>query len=94
MLWLEHLAQDLRYGGRMLRRSPGYGIVLGGIVIGLAVSLALTRAMHSLLFEAPSSDPLTYCGVALLLAAVALAAGCLPASRAARVHPMLALRND
>jgi len=65
-----------------------------GVGIGLGASLALTRLMQSMLFEVDSSDPLTFAGVAALLAGVALAACYLPARRAASVDPLMALRHD
>ena len=63
-----------------------------GIVIGIPAALALTRVMVSLIFGIPTWDPLVLAGVALLLAAVALFATCLPAIRATRIDPMDALR--
>ena len=65
-----------------------------GIAIGLATALALTRLMNTLLYGVGASDPLTYLGIAALLAAVAALACWMPAQRAARVDPMVALRGD
>ena len=65
-----------------------------GIAIGLAGSLGLTRLMSSLLFGINATDPLTFVGVALLLSAVALAATYLPARRATKVDPVVALRME
>jgi predicted permease len=65
-----------------------------GVGVGLGASLVLTRLMQSMLFEVDSSDPLTFAGVAALLAGVALAACYLPARRAAGVDPLMALRHD
>lgn len=65
-----------------------------GVGVGLGASLVLTRLMQSMLFEVDSSDPLTFAGVAALLAGVALAACYVPARRAARVDPLTALRHD
>lgn len=65
-----------------------------GIGLGIAVALALTRLMVSLLFGVSASDPLTFMAVALLLTLVALAASYIPARRAMRVDPMVALRHE
>jgi putative ABC transport system permease protein len=72
----------------------GMGLTLVGIIAGLAASFALTRALASLLYEVSASDPLIYFVVALLLSAVALAACLIPARRAMRVDPMVALRYE
>ena len=73
-----------------------HGLLLTGtgIAIGLAVSLALTRVMAALLFGVGPMDPVTYAAVSAGLAAVALLAAWLPARRAARVPPMVALRAE
>ena len=65
-----------------------------GVFAGSAVALMTTRAMRSLLFGVGVSDPLTFCGVAALLVGVALAACYIPARRAAKVDPMVALRYE
>jgi putative ABC transport system permease protein len=69
-------------------------LVLVAIAIGLAGSLALTRLIAGLLYEVRPADPLTFLAIALLLAAVALFACYLPARRATRVDPALALRSE
>jgi len=61
---------------------------------GMPGGLALTRTMRSLLFGVSATDPLTFAGVALLLAAAAVAASYLPARRATRVDPLVALRSE
>ncbi len=72
----------------------GLRVTLAGVGVGLAVSLALTRLMQSLLFGVSPTDPATFAAVAALLLAVALAACWIPARRAARVDPMVALRYE
>ena len=72
----------------------GAKIALFGIASGIAGALALTRLMASLLFEVKPTDPATFAGVAILLALVALAACYIPARRAMRVDPMVALRYE
>jgi len=65
-----------------------------GLFVGVLASLAVTRTASSLLYELKPNDPLTIIGATLLLAAVAIVAGYLPARRAARVDPLVALRYE
>jgi predicted permease len=74
--------------------GEGMLVILIGLAIGLAGSLALTRFISSLLFGVTATDPLTFVGVAVLLAVVALAACYIPARRATRVDPIVALRYE
>jgi putative ABC transport system permease protein len=79
-----------------LRLVIGQGMKLAGLGIGLGVlgAFGLTRWMSSLLFGVKPSDPLTYGVIALLLAGVALLASYLPARRATKVDPLIALRYE
>ena len=65
-----------------------------GILIGLALALAVTRLLSNLLFGISATDPFTLAAVAALLSAVSLAAACIPARRAARLDPTIALRDE
>jgi predicted permease len=78
---------------RLVMRD-GAKIALFGIASGIAGALALTHLMASLLFEVKPTDPATFAGVAILLAFVVLAACYIPARRAMRVDPMVALRYE
>jgi putative ABC transport system permease protein len=82
--------------GDVLRLVLGQGAraALLGIAAGIAAALALTRLMASLLFGVSASDPLTFLAVATLLTLVALSASYIPARRAMRVDPMVALRHE
>ena len=74
--------------------GQGLRTILIGLAIGFAGSLALTRTVESLLFGVTSTDPLTFLSVSLLLTVVALTASYIPARRAMRVDPVVALRDE
>jgi putative ABC transport system permease protein len=81
--------------GALLRLVLAHGarLTLIGLAIGTAAALALTQVMSTLLFGVGARDPLTFVGVALLLLAVSLVASFVPAHRATRVDPVVALRT-
>jgi putative ABC transport system permease protein len=74
--------------------KQGFGMLVIGTLIGLAGAFALTRLMRTLLFEVTATDPLTYVSVIGLLILVALLACYIPARRAAKVDPLVALRYE
>jgi predicted permease len=74
--------------------GQGMKLVVIGVAIGLAAAIAMTRLISSLLFDVRATDPVTYVAIALLLAAVSLLACYIPARRAAKVDPVVALRFE
>jgi putative ABC transport system permease protein len=82
--------------GGILRMILGQGLrtIFIGVAIGITASLALTRTVQSLLFGVTATDPVTFGGVTLLLVGAALLACYIPARRATKVDPMVALRHE
>ena len=78
----------------MMVVRQGLKVVLVGVAVGIAGALALTRFLASLLFGVKPTDPLTFTAVSLLLIVVALLACYIPARRASKIDPMVALRYE
>jgi ABC-type antimicrobial peptide transport system permease subunit len=85
-------ATETRVQLDVIWRTMRFALV--GISIGVVVSLAVSRLIASLLFRTAPSDPFTFVGMVVLLGAVALLAGYLPARRASKINLMIALRSN
>ena len=82
--------------GEVLRSTLGQGcrLVLAGVALGVVCALLLSRLVANLLYGVPSNDPTTFAGVSALLGVVAMVAAYIPARRASRVDPLVALRYE
>jgi putative ABC transport system permease protein len=82
--------------GRVLRLVIGQGMLLTivGLVLGLAGSVSLTRLLHAFLYETSPTDPVIFAGISLTLAGISLLACYIPAWRASKVAPIIALRHQ
>jgi ABC-type antimicrobial peptide transport system permease subunit len=82
--------------GEVLRMVVGTGMALVafGVLVGTAAALALTRLMATLVYDVSATDPVTFVGAAGTLGTVAMIACLLPASRASRIDPAVALRDE
>jgi ABC-type antimicrobial peptide transport system permease subunit len=82
--------------GRVKRSvvGEGLGLVAMGAAIGLGGALVCTRVLQTMLFDMAPSDPVTYVGIVAILGGAATVASWIPARRAARVDPVIALRAD
>jgi putative ABC transport system permease protein len=73
--------------------GQGFRLVSVGVAIGMATALILTRLMQSLLFGVSATDPATFAAISAALVAVALLASYIPARKATKLDPMVALRH-
>ena len=78
---------------RALFLRHGFALTLAGLALGIGAAMLLTPIMSALLYGVAPTDPVTYTGVAIVLGAVTLLATYLPARRASRVQPIIALRS-
>jgi ABC-type antimicrobial peptide transport system permease subunit len=74
--------------------AQGARLTAIGIAVGAAGAFVVTRAVQTLLYNITPSDPISFVGPTLVLAAVTVLAGCVPAGRATTVDPAMALRSD
>jgi len=74
--------------------GQGLALTLGGVVVGIVAAVLMTRVLATLLFGVGALDPLTFGAVLALLVTVSAVASYVPARRATRVDPLVALRGD
>jgi hypothetical protein len=92
---LTDLLRNLRYAARILWKQPAFaGVAVLTLALGIGASMLLTPIMSALLYGVAPTDPVTYAGVVIVLGAVTLLGTYLPARRASRVDPIVALRAD
>lgn len=91
---MDRARRELRHATRRLRRAPGFTTVaVLTLAVGLGLALLLTRFLRGMLFGVTATDPWSFATTAALLLGVGLLAAWLPARRAARVDPSLALKD-
>jgi putative ABC transport system permease protein len=74
--------------------GQGLRLAVVGVIVGAVGAAAVTQGLRTILFNVSATDPISYAGVALFLVAVAMAAAWVPARRATRVDPIIALRAE
>jgi ABC-type antimicrobial peptide transport system permease subunit len=72
----------------------GAKVTAAGVIVGLAAAFALTRLMSTLLYKVSAADPITFVGISMLVVCVSMLANYIPARKASRVDPMVALRYN
>lgn len=86
--------QDVSFSLRLLIRKPGFTLTASGVALGVMLAWFGSRALAGLVYNLPAVDLVSYAGAAALLAAACALASWLPARRAAKVDPLIALRAE